>query len=436
VDQRALRPARGPLRLRRHAAEGGHRGLGPHERPSVDLAYDSTTGHLCEAIHGPEGGELRCYSRTDGTERIALDGSWAAVSPGGLAYNQQDDVFYLSGNGYLFTVLGTTHEEPGRVVHSCHLPIQDSRGLAYNPSTGMLWEAGTRQDYPGFLSPRFEELQEMSPRTCEVVSTASVPDSIGMAGGLDIDPAGRLWMAGPSTSTVNLLDVDDAVTTDLPWLTVPRGTTTIAAGASRTFTVGVHGARAARAGVLPGNVVVRTSSGRASTHLVPLIVTRSAYRVGVDVGGRAHRDPSGLVWSRDRELRSGGWGFRGRTKVVTTPRPIAGTTEDRLYRTARVGSGGAFAYTFSAAPAGAYSVELGFAEIAGARVGRRVFDVRVDGRIVLRRLDVARAGPRHALLKTLRIEHRRNGPLTIRFVPRHQSSPMVSSIRVTQRPDW
>ncbi|WP_182524049.1 S8 family serine peptidase [Nocardioides dongkuii] len=400
-----------------------------------DLAYDSTTGSLCEAIHADGRGELRCYSRTDGVERYALDGSWAAVSPGGLAYNEQDDVFYLSGNGYLFTVNGTTHPSPGRLVRSCSLATQDSRGLAYNPSTGMVWEAGVRQDHPGARAPRYNQLQEVSPLTCETVSTASVPDSIGWPGGLEIDPAGRLWMADPGASAVHFLDVDDAVTTDLPWLTVPTGTATIPAGDSRTFTVGVRGA-GARAGMLAGNIVVRTSSGRASTQLVPVTVARSAYRVGVNAGGKGHRDGSGFAWSGDRRFRPGQWGFRGETKVVTTTKAIGGTTEDRLFRSARTARRKSFTYTFADAPAGRYQVELGFAEIAGARKGRRVFDVRVDGKAVLRKVDAARSGQRRAVVRSLEVNHK-SGPLVITFLrPRHAGKPMVSSIRVTQRPDW
>lgn len=399
-----------------------------------DLAYDSTTRSLCEAIHGPDGGELRCYSRADGTEVAALDGSWSAVSPAGLAYNAADDVFYLSGNGYLFTVAGTTHAAPGLSLHSCHLPIQDSRGLAYNPATGNLWEAGVRQDYPGFLSPRFNELQEVSPDTCEVVSTASFPDELGSPGGLDVDPAGRLWMADPSNGRVHLIDVDDAVTTDLPWLTVPSGTATIPAGGTRTFTVSVHGAKATP-GVLAGAVVVRTSSGRATTHLVPLTVDRSAYRVGVDVGGRAYRDKAGFAWSADRRLRPGAWGHSGATKVVRTTRAIAGTTDDKLFQSARLATGRSFTYTFPAVPAGSYDVELGFAELAGVAKGRRVFDVRVDGKVVLRKVDPARSGQRHAVVRTAHVVHKK-GPLTITFLlPRHAATPMVSSIRVTERPD-
>jgi subtilisin family serine protease len=400
-----------------------------------DLAFDSTTGHLCEAIHGPEGGELRCYSRTDGTERIAIEGSWTPVSPGGLAYNGEDDVFYLSGNGYLFTIQGTTHPSPGRVLRTCHLPIQDSRGLAYNPATGTVWEAGVRQDYPGFRSPRFDELQELMPETCEVVSTASVPESIGMTGGLDIDPAGRLWMAGPSGGTVNLLDVDTVVTTDLPWLTVPSGTATLAPGTSRTFTVGVRGAKA-KPGVLAGAVVVRTSSGRAVNHLVPVTLNRSAYRVGVEAGGRTYRDAGGFTWSSDRKRQYGGWGYSGRTTTVRTSGAISGTTEDGLFRSARVGRTRSFSYSFASVPAGSYGIDLGFAEIAGARPGRRVFDVRVDGRTVLRGVDAARSGQRRALVKALRVEHRK-GALTVTFTARQGSAaPMVSSVRVTERPDW
>jgi len=398
-----------------------------------DLALDTTTGALCMGVNSHGNGAVACYSREDGSEQYRLEGTWTATGPGGLAHNAADDVFYVSGGGYLVQVAGTTHPRPGKLLHTCELPI-NSKGLAYDPTTGTVWESGERQDYPGLRAPRYELFEQVDPTTCEILSTASVPASLGSPGGIDIDPAGRLWVAGQSSRKVALVDVDDVATTDLPWLTVPTGTTTIPAGGSRTFTVQVDGARAP-SGVLAGNVAVLTSTGRAATHLVPLTVNRSAYRVGVDVGGKAHRDRSGFAWSRDRAFRAGRWGFRGKTKVVRTGRAIAGTQDDRLFRTARVARKKAFTYVFPGVPRGTYTVELGFAEIAGARKGRRVFDVRVDGRTVLRRVDPARAGERHARTRTIRVTHRK-GPLKIKFLlPRKNGKPMVSTIRVTERPD-
>jgi hypothetical protein len=399
-----------------------------------DLAFDSVTDSLCMAVRGHGHGAIRCYERSDGSERFALEGTWTATGPVGLAHNAADDVFYASGGGYLVTVAGSTHPAPGKLLHTCELPI-DSKGLAYDPTTGTLWESGTRQEYPGLRAPRYDLFEQVDPTTCEILSTASVPQSLAGPGGMDIDPAGRLWVAGPSTGTVSFIDVDDVATRDLPWLTVPTGTATIPAGGSRTFTVWVDGAKAPK-GELAANVAVQTSSGRASTHLVPITVDRSAYRVGVDAGGKSYRDPGGFSWSGDRAHRGGQWGYSGRTRVVRTRKPIAGTTADRLFKTARIARGRSFSYTFPAAPAGTYALELGFAEIDGLRRGRRVFDVRVDGRTVLRKVDPARAGTRHALVRTVRVTHRK-GPLTITFLrPRRAGMPTVSWIRVTERPDW
>ncbi|MET0882744.1 MAG: malectin domain-containing carbohydrate-binding protein, partial [Acidimicrobiales bacterium] len=172
-----------------------------------------------------------------------------------------------------------------------------------------------------------------------------------------------------------------------------------------------------------------------ANHLVPVTLNRSAYRVGIEAGGRTARDAGGFTWSSDRKRRPGGWGYSGSTTMVRTTAAISGTTEDRLFRTARVGRGRSFSYSFPTAPAGTYQVELGFAELAGLRPGRRVFDVRVDGRTVLRGVDVARSGQRRALVKALRVEHRK-GALTVTFTARAGSAPpMVSTVRVTERPD-
>ena len=432
-------------RIARYGFGGSSHGeiTAPYERTSDltfsgDLAYDTRTGQLCEAIHGEGGGEIRCYSRTDGSVTSILHGSWEVANPGGLAYNAEDDVFYL-GSDHVFTVAGTTHPNPGQLLHSCHVEDPDIRGLAYNASTGQLWVSLQHQDYPGVRSPRENRLIALSPQTCEITSRAEVPASIRQLGGLDIDPAGRLWVAERYSKDLYLLDVDDVVARDVPWLTVPTGKTTIPAGASRRFTVAIDGAKA-RPGTLNADIVVRTSAGRASTTLVPVTGRLSAprshapYQVGIDVGGRASRDATGLTWSADRRFSPGGWGFVGRTRTLKTRRPIAGTVSDRPFQTARVATGQRLRYRFAAAPSGTYSVELGFASIDHLGKRRRVFDVVVDGRTVLRNVDPARAGVRRALTRALRVEHR-GGPLTVTLVHRRgPGKPLLSSLRITERP--
>ena len=45
------------------------------------------------------------------------------------------------------------------------------------------------------------------------------------------------------------------------------------------------------------------------------------------------------------------------------------------------------------APARPFTVRLHFAELQGAQPGERVFDVKLQGEVILRDFDVARQGP-------------------------------------------
>lgn len=115
---------------------------------------------------------------------------------------------------------------------------------------------------------------------------------------------------------------------------------------------------------------------------------------------------------------------------------VAGTSEDYLFRGERYGQ---FEYAVPVPP-GAYRVTLHFAETwfgagndGGGGVGSRVFDVAVNGQVVLRDFDVmAQAGgPNHALTRTFE-EVRPNGAgqISIQFIPSVQNA-MVNAIEIT-----
>jgi hypothetical protein len=75
-------------------------------------------------------------------------------------------------------------------------------------------------------------------------------------------------------------------------------------------------------------------------------------------------------------------------------------------------------------PEGRYTVRLMFAEPEEIRPGQRVFDVQLQGKTVLERLDVAAAagGSRHALVREFRdIPVQRD--LTIQLVPSETDRP-------------
>lgn len=148
--------------------------------------------------------------------------------------------------------------------------------------------------------------------------------------------------------------------------------------------------------------------------------------IRVNVGGPAYTDVTSNVWSADSGFNTG--------SVTSTAGAIAGTDDDVLYRTSRWDGAGPPVLEYSAAvPAGTYSVDLHFAETFGSAyaVGRRIFNVEMEGTTVLSNLDVfAEAGASTALIKNVNVQVD-DGTLNIRFVHGPIENPFVNAIAVT-----
>jgi Malectin domain len=81
----------------------------------------------------------------------------------------------------------------------------------------------------------------------------------------------------------------------------------------------------------------------------------------VNAGDGAYTDRAGDVWSADRRYVAGGFGYTNpAATMASTKKAISGTEDDPLYQTQRVNP---TEYRFDGLPAGAYQLELGFAEL-------------------------------------------------------------------------
>ncbi len=118
------------------------------------------------------------------------------------------------------------------------------------------------------------------------------------------------------------------------------------------------------------------------------IVETSATRV--NAGGGAYTDGAGNVWAADTRFSGG--------STATRANAIAGTTDDPLYQSERYGN---FGYQFPTGP-GTYTVTLKFAEFYWSSAGQRVFDVLLEGQLVLDNFDIVQAagGPNRAVDRT------------------------------------
>ena len=143
----------------------------------------------------------------------------------------------------------------------------------------------------------------------------------------------------------------------------------------------------------------------------------------INAGGGAYTDSQGQLWSADT-------GHNGIGRLAITSTPIGGTVDDVLLQSLRWDPAGApeLAYSFNV-PNGAYTVNLYFTENYTLGVGRRVFDVEIEGQPVLVGLDVySEVGQDAALVKRLPVTVS-DGQLNIRFVHGIEN-PMVSAIEV------
>ncbi len=158
------------------------------------------------------------------------------------------------------------------------------------------------------------------------------------------------------------------------------------------------------------------------------------YQQGVDVGATSpYTDGFADPWAPDQVYTAGSWGYTLRANTASTHSQIAGTDDDVLYQTARRGQ---TEYRFDGLPSGTYQVELRFAEVQNRKPGQRLFDVIIEGNLVLPAFDIAgEVGQNTADDKSFFLPVT-DGQMNIRFILRQaDKEPLINAIRVTHRPD-
>ncbi|SIN36917.1 S8 family serine peptidase [Micromonospora cremea] len=396
---------------------------------AFDMALDTKTGDMCQMEDSPAS-YIHCFDRKTGKETRQIKGDWSTLQLTGLAYNPTEDVFYVGGraNGMIGTVAGTSHDNAGALLSFCAPPLPEVMGLAYNQASDTIW-------YTDLTSNRPTRLLQVDPDDCSLVNAWWFPgQKVSQGGGLETDSTGALWAADQVADDVVLVDVEDDLLTDLPWLSLSSTGGTLAPGESTTVKVSIS-SKDAKPGVLGANIVVRSDSGRQSKTYVPVTLTTTKYQVGVNAGGPSFIDGSGYTWSDDQASGDGAWGYEGKTKVTSTNAGIEGTTDDALFQSQRTTPDKQLFYRFPDAPKGTYAIDLGFAEIEKVAKGKRVFDVLVDGSLTEYAYDAAAAvGPNAADWRTAVVKHE-GGPLTVELRgSKGLRAPTIAALRVTLDP--
>ena len=151
----------------------------------------------------------------------------------------------------------------------------------------------------------------------------------------------------------------------------------------------------------------------------------SASTIRINAGGSRYVDKAGNVWAADRSYTGG--------LKSSSSAPIAGTNDDKLYQTERYENArsSATARYRLAVPNGNYRVRLHFAETFAPNFAqkKRVFDVKLENKTVVSRLDVFdRVGSNRALVIEVPATVR-DKFLDLAFARRTQN-PTLSAIEV------
>jgi len=165
-------------------------------------------------------------------------------------------------------------------------------------------------------------------------------------------------------------------------------------------------------------VVSVADPAQSATATVNLIAPPPPFSaIRVNAGGGSYTDPQGRVWSADT-------GYNGGTTYYSSM-IVSGTATPVLYQTVRYLP---LTYTF-AVPNGTHTVTLKFGEIYFQSPGQRVFNVLINGQVVLANFDiVAQAGAGTALDKQFTVNVT-SGQISIQLTAVVEN-PMISAIEI------
>lgn len=173
------------------------------------------------------------------------------------------------------------------------------------------------------------------------------------------------------------------------------------------------------------------------------------YLYNVNCGGPAFKDWDSMLWSADRtQSDENHWGshswtgeYPGLPAAYASQRrtsdPVQGTEKDILFQTFRYGMQD-LKYSFPVQP-GEYEVELYFSEpwygTGGGLdcTGWRVFDVAIDGKVVLNDLDIWKEVGQNKVLRKIFTVQCKGPELTITFPEVRSGQAIISAIAVASK---
>jgi len=193
------------------------------------------------------------------------NGTWASTDQRALAYNANDDTFYIGGwyQDIIYKIKGESWDDPGAVIEQWSMPVTIA-GLAYHPVADVLIiSSSTCPDMIYFVNATTHETMAQFPHPAA---------GEFMALGCDLARDGNLWISSSDENKMYLVETGLGTICADEWLSWTPRAGSVSAGGSVPITVAVNSEKL-DPGVHRGSVVLATNDIENPMIIVPVTAT-------------------------------------------------------------------------------------------------------------------------------------------------------------------
>ncbi len=225
-----------------------------------DMAFDGT--YIWQVNVGGDNAIYKIDPASGQTVGSIHNAAWAGVSQRGLAYNANDDTFYIGGwnDDIIYKVKGESWDNPGAVIEQWSMPVSIA-GLAYHPVADVLIVSCNS-------SP--DMIYYVNATTHTTIAQFQHPaggDYMGV--GCELDRDGNLWVASWGENKMYLVETGLGAIGTGDWLSWEPMEGSVPAGGSVPITVTTDSEKLSP-GTHSGNVVLATNDINNPLIVVPV----------------------------------------------------------------------------------------------------------------------------------------------------------------------
>ncbi|HPU62227.1 MAG TPA: PKD domain-containing protein [Bacillota bacterium] len=228
---------------------------------SADMAFDGT--YIWQVNVGGDNAIYKIDPANGQTVGSIYNSAWGATSQRGLAYNANDDTFYIGGwnEDIIYKIKGESWDNPGQVIEQWSMPVSIA-GLAYHPGADILIVSANSSPDMIYL------VNATTHATIAQFQHPAGGDYMGV--GCELAHCGNLWVASWGENKMYLVETGLGPI-GVDWLSWEPREGSVPAGGQVPITVTVNTEKL-NAGTHQGNVVLTTNDINNPLVVVPVTV--------------------------------------------------------------------------------------------------------------------------------------------------------------------